>query len=50
MFRIGQTSSLSTAKVITPIGKVVFHVVLADVPFLLCLQDLDQLCAMYNNL
>ena len=49
-FRIGESVSLGTANVRTPLGAVDFHVVLVDVPFLLCLADLDRLRATYNNL
>lgn len=49
-FGIGQSISLGTASVETPLGIVDFHVVPADVPFLLCLADLDRLRATYNNL
>ena len=49
-FGIGKTSSIGTIDVNTPIGTVTFHVVDADVPFLLCLQDLDRLGAKYDNL
>ena len=36
-FGIGQTSSLGTIDVNTPVSQVTFHVVPADVPFLFCL-------------
>jgi hypothetical protein len=49
-FGIGKTSSMGIINVNTPIGMVTFHVVDADVPFLLCLQDLDRLGAKYDNL
>ena len=49
-FGIGNTSSLGTAEVNTPIGRVTFHIMPADVPFLLYLQDLDRLRAKYDNL
>jgi hypothetical protein len=34
----------------TPVGRVEFHVVHADTPFLLCLADMDALQVYYNNL
>ena len=49
-FRIGESVSLGTANVRTPLGVVNFHVVPVDVPFLLYLADLDRLRATYNNL
>jgi hypothetical protein len=49
-FGIGQSVSLGTASVRTPLGVVDFHVVPADVPFLLCLANLNRLKATYNNL
>ena len=49
-FGIGATESLGTADVMTPIGKVTFHVVPADTPFLLSLKDLDDLGATFDNL
>src|SRR5271168_2824690 len=49
-FGIGEAVSIGTAAVKTLLGMVDFHVVPADVPFLLCLADLDRLRATYNNL
>jgi len=49
-FSIGQSVSLGTASVQTLLGVIDFHVVPIDVPFLLCLADLDRLRATYNNL
>jgi len=49
-FGIGEAVSIGTAAVRTPLGVVDFHVVPADVPFLLCLADLDCLHTTYNNL
>jgi hypothetical protein len=50
MFGIGETSSLGTADVKTPIGTVTFHIVPADVLFLLCLEDIDKLNVKFDNL
>ena len=33
-----------------PIGTAIFHIVEADTPFLLCLQDMDKIGAYYNNI
>jgi hypothetical protein len=49
-FGIGATISLGTTDVVTPIGKITFHVVPADTPFLLCLKDLDDLRVKFDNL
>jgi hypothetical protein len=48
-FGIGSTPSIGAIAVSTPIGKVDFHVVKADTPFLLCLADMDSLRTYYNN-
>jgi hypothetical protein len=42
-FGIGIASSIRTVEVNSLIGKVHFHVVYADTPFLLCLADIDSL-------
>ena len=49
-FGIGTTSSIGSIVIQTPIGKVEFHVVQADTPFLLCLADMDTLGVYYNNI
>ena len=49
-FGIGSTSSIGSTKVITPIGEVEFHVMLAKTPFLLSLADMDKLGVYFNNL
>lgn len=49
-FGIGSTSSIGSITVDTPVGRVEFHVVKADIPFLLCLADMDTLQVFYNNL
>jgi hypothetical protein len=41
---------IRTVHVNTPIGKIPFHIVRADTPFLLCLADMDELQVYYNNL
>ena len=48
-FGIGQTASLGSITINTPIGNIDFHVVQADTPFLLCLVDIDNLWTYYNN-
>ena len=49
-FRIGTTTSLETVDVMTPIRKIIFHMVPADTLFLLSLKDLNDLSAIFNNL
>ena len=49
-FGIGSTSSIGTVLVDTPIGRIEFHIVEADTPFLLCLRDMDTLKVQYDNL
>ena len=42
--------SLGTTRVKILISPVIFHVVLSPTPFLFCLQDLDHLGIIYDNL
>ena len=49
-FGIGSTSSIGSILVTTPIGTAEFHIVEADIPFLLCLADMDRLKVYVNNL
>jgi hypothetical protein len=49
-FGIGSTSSIGSAKIVTPIGTIEFHIVKVDTPFLLCLADMDHLQVYFNNL
>ena len=49
-FGIGNTTSIGSIDLHTPIGIVQFHVMEADTPFLLCLADMDTLQVYYNNL
>ncbi|CCU78440.1 hypothetical protein BGHDH14_bghG004010000003001 [Blumeria hordei DH14] len=49
-FGIGSSSSIGFIWATTPTGKIEFHVVEADTPFLLSLSDMDNLSAYYNNL
>jgi transposase InsO family protein len=43
-------TSLGTTSVPTPLGEMEFHVIEADTPFLLCLQDMDRLGIKFDNL
>lgn len=50
--RFGQGNvviSLGTAVIPTPIGTITFHIMETDIPFLICLKDMDKLHAYYNN-
>jgi hypothetical protein len=49
-FGIGQDQSLGTVNVPTPIGTITFHVVPADTPFLMCIQDMDNMGVKIDNL
>ena len=49
-FGIGMTTSIGILTVNSPIGNIDFHVVQAETPFLLCLQDMDKLGIFFNNL
>ncbi|RFU25514.1 hypothetical protein B7463_g10820, partial [Scytalidium lignicola] len=49
-FGIGSTSSISSIMVTTPIGQIEFHIVQADIPFLLSITDMDHLGIYLNNL
>src|SRR6266702_7222443 len=49
-FSIGSTPSIGSITVNTPVGNIKFHIVKADIPFLLCLADIDILKVYYNNL
>ncbi|RKF65906.1 hypothetical protein OnM2_001033, partial [Erysiphe neolycopersici] len=49
-FGIGSTSSLGSITIDTPLGLIEFHVVNADIPFLLCLYDMDRLQVKLDNL
>ena len=49
-FGIGQTSSLGIVDIKILVGQITFHVVLADVPFLFCLRDIDRLRVKFDNL
>ena len=53
-FGVGSASALGSAEVPFPVGSMVlkatFHIVDADVPFLLCLADMDRLGVYYDNI
>jgi len=49
-FGIGSTSSIGSITVNTPVSNVEFYIIKADIPFLLCLADMDILKVYYNNL
>ena len=49
-FGIGSTPSISSITANTPVGNIKFHIMKADIPFLLYLADMDILKVYYNNL
>jgi hypothetical protein len=49
-FRKGSASTEGTIQVPTPLSEITFHVVPADTPFLLYIQDMDKLGAYLQNL
>ncbi|KAI0996761.1 hypothetical protein K3495_g11421 [Podosphaera aphanis] len=49
-FGVGKSTSFGTFAVKPPIGSLTFHVVNAETPFLLCLQDMDKFKIYFNNL
>ncbi|RAL61504.1 hypothetical protein DID88_009543 [Monilinia fructigena] len=49
-FGKGTATSIGSFRVIAPFGDVDFHIVDADIPFLLSLEDMDRLKAFYNNI
>ncbi|KAI0996015.1 hypothetical protein K3495_g12165 [Podosphaera aphanis] len=49
-FGIGSTSSIGSITINTPIGVIEFHVVEADIPSLLSLNDMDRLQVKLDNL
>jgi hypothetical protein len=48
-FGIRSASSIGSVTIKTPIGKIEFHVLETDTPFLLCIDDMDALGVYYNN-
>ena len=49
-FRIRSISFIDTANIYTLIGEVQFYIINANIPFLLCLVDIDKLQMYYNNI
>ena len=49
-FGLGTGDSLGTVTVDTPVGKIVFHTIPANTPFLMCISDMDKLGVYLNNL
>jgi hypothetical protein len=48
-FGIGSASSIRSVTMKTLIGKIEFHVLESDTPFLLCIDDMDTLGVYYSN-
>ena len=49
-FRKGNTILLGTTNVPTPFGEIIFYIVLANTPFLLCINNIDMMKIQFNNL
>ena len=49
-FEKGITIIEGTIQVPTPLSTITFHIIAADTPFLLCIQDIDKLGAYLQNL
>jgi hypothetical protein len=49
-FGIGSAASIGSLAVNTLIGVAEFHIIEADTQFLICLKDIDDLKAYFNNL
>ena len=49
-FGLGTTHSIGQLTVRTPFGEALFHVMDEDLPFLLCIQDMDRLGVYLNNI
>ena len=49
-FGKGMATSLGTIQVSTPLGSIVFHVVPTNTPFLFCIQDMDRMGVILDNL
>ena len=49
-FGISETLAVGSMQVVCPMGTITFHIVTADIPFLLSLADLDRLKVYFNNL
>ncbi|XMA19477.1 hypothetical protein WAI453_012268 [Rhynchosporium graminicola] len=49
-FGIGKATSIGMVIVPSPIGKIQFEVMATDTPFLLCLDDMDKLRVILDNL
>ena len=49
-FGKGETTTRGTIQVPTPLGVITFHVVSANTPFLMCIQDMDRMKVKLDNL
>lgn len=49
-FGIGTAKSIGSTIIQTPLGKVIFHIMPSNTPFLLCLRDMDILQVKFDNL
>ena len=48
-FGKGSTQTIGSVSIMTPIGRIDFHVVPIDTPFLICLNDLQRLKIVYDT-
>ena len=48
-FGKGSTQTIGSVNIMTPIGRIDFHVVPIDTPFLICLSDLQRLKIIYDT-
>lgn len=50
IFEIGSTSAVGTVSLKTPMRIIIFYIVQAAIPFLLCLANMDRLGVYFNNI
>lgn len=50
IFGMGGTTFIGSINLNTPMSLIVFHIIKANTPFLLCLADMDSLGTFFNNL
>ena len=49
-FGIGSSASIGVATINTPVGSIDFHIIEADIPFILCLHDMKTLNIYLDNI
>lgn len=50
VFQIGSVVSIGSIILNTPMGSITFHIVFVNTSFLLCLADMDNFGAFFNNI